>query len=138
MLYYIYNNIYGDSMQNNNKVIDYVTQAEACKIIGISEKSTPLINRWIKQGKIKGYRKIGRNVAIPVNWVKAECNTRNIKWQGVKLEQHQVGVSLDDYITLNEYAKKNNTTYSKTYKDTINKKLNNYVYFDNTLLIYNE
>lgn len=108
----LYNNLYGaDDVDCKNIVIDYVTQAEACKIIGISEKSTPLINRWIKQGKIKGTYKFGKTVAIPVNWVKSECNARGINWQGVSVEEHQIGVSLKDYVPLIDYTKKNNLKY---------------------------
>lgn len=39
-----------------NKVIDYVTPREACKIIGIKESSAAQITRWIQDGKIKGTR----------------------------------------------------------------------------------
>lgn len=108
----LYNYLQGDNMRSKNKVIDYVTQAEACEIIGISEKSTPLINRWINQGKIKGTYKFSHNMAIPVNWVKSECNERNIGWEGVKLEENEIGVSLKDYEPIIDYARKNNLNYS--------------------------
>ena len=85
-----------------NVVIDYVTPTEACKIIGISPKSTPQITRWINQGKIKGVKQFGNNKGIPVSWVKSECLERGIRWEGVELKEGEKGVSLDDYITLNE------------------------------------
>lgn len=85
-----------------NKVIDYVTPTEACKIIGISPNSTPQITRWINDGKIKGTRQFGNNKAIPVSWVKSECNERGINWEGVELEDDETGVSLDSYIPLKD------------------------------------
>lgn len=87
-----------------NKVIDYVTPTEACKIIGISPKSTPQITRWISEGKIKGVKQFGNNKAIPVAWVKSECNERGINWEGVELENDETPVSLDDYIPLYEFV----------------------------------
>ena len=108
----LYNSIYGDDdVDCKNIVIDYVTQAEACKIIGISEKSTPLINRWIKQGKIKGTFKFGKTVAVPVSWVKSECNARGISWVGVQVEEGKTEVSLKDYEPLIDYTKKNHLKY---------------------------
>lgn len=108
----LYNGLYGvDSMESKNKVIDYVTPSEACKIIGISEKSTPLITRWINQGKIKGTFKFGKTIAIPVNWVKSECNARGINWLGVQVDEDKIGVSLKDYEPLIDYTKKNNLKY---------------------------
>ena len=85
-----------------NKVIDYVTPKEACKIIGISEGSAAQITRWINQGKIKGVKQFGNNKAIPVSWVKSECLERGINWQGVELEEGENGISLDDYKPLYE------------------------------------
>ena len=93
-------------------VTDYVTPAEACKIIGISERSTPLITRWINEGRIKGVLNFGNNKAIPVNWVMSECNSRGINWEGVKLEPGQIAVSLEDFMPIVEYAKENNLNYS--------------------------
>lgn len=93
-------------------VTDYVTPAEACKIIGISVKSTPLITRWINEGRIKGVLNFGNNKAIPVNWVKSECNNRNIQWDGVRLEPGQIAVSLEDFMPIVEYAKENSLNYS--------------------------
>lgn len=107
----LYNNIQGDNVISKNKVIDYVTQAEACEIIGISKKSTPLINRWINQGKIKGVFKFGKTIAIPVSWVKSECNSRGIYYNGVELQENEKGVSLRDYEPLIDYTKKNNLKY---------------------------
>lgn len=98
-------------MISKNRVIDYVTQAEACEIIGISKKSTPLINRWINQGKIKGAYKFGKTVAIPTNWVKSECIERGISWKGVEVEEGERGVSLKDYEPLIDYTKRNNLKY---------------------------
>lgn len=85
-----------------NKVTDYVTPTEVCKIIGISPKSTPQITRWINDGKIKGTRQFGNNKAIPVSWVKSECNERGINWEGVELENDETGVLLGDYVPINE------------------------------------
>lgn len=93
------------------KVVDYLTPAEVCKAIGISEKSTPLITRWINNGKIKGYKTFGKNLAIPIAWVKSECQERGIDWQGVELKADEIGVSLDNYIPIKEYCKKNNLNY---------------------------
>ncbi len=107
-----------------NVVIDYVTPTEVCEIIGISTKSTPQITRWINNGKIKGVKQFGNNKGIPVSWVKSECLERGIHWEGVKLKEGENGVSLDDYITLNEKIddeKERYRVYSrlkrKTYKD---------------------
>ena len=85
-----------------NKVIDYVTPTEACKIIGISPKSTPQITRWINDGKIKGTKQFGNNKAIPVAWVKSECNERGINWEGVELGNDETGVLLSNYVPINE------------------------------------
>lgn len=93
-------------MKLRNKVIDYVTPTEACKIIGISEKSTPLITRWINQGKIKDVITFGKSKGIPINWVKSECNERGINWEGIKLEDGEVGVSLKDYEPVNKIEQK--------------------------------
>lgn len=99
----------GDVMKN--KVIDYVTPTEACIIIGISPKSTPQITRWINEGRIKGIKQFGKNKAIPVSWVKSECNERGINWEGVELGDDETPVSLDDYISIKEYCIKNNLNY---------------------------
>lgn len=92
-------------------VIDYVTPKEACVAIGISPKSTPLITRWMNEGRIQGVKLFGKNKAIPVSWVKSECNSRGIPYEGVQLEPGQVGVSLNDYVPIKEYCKKNNLNY---------------------------
>ncbi|NMW84702.1 helix-turn-helix domain-containing protein [Peptoniphilus sp. AGMB00490] len=121
-------------MINNKKVykvVDYLTPAEVCKAIGISEKSTPLITRWINNGKIRGHKRFGRNKAIPVNWVKSECQSRGIDWQGVELEDNEIGVSLDGYIDLKAYASNSNKTYDQLYKDIVNGKIKNYIRFGN-------
>lgn len=98
-------------MKKKNIVLDYVTQSQACEIIGISKKSTPLINRWINQGKIQGAYKFSNNMAIPVSWVKSECNERSIHWEGIKLNDGEVGVSLKDYEPIIDYAKRNDLNY---------------------------
>lgn len=91
-----------------NKVIDYITAVETCKIIGISVNSTAQITRWVNDGRIKGVRFFGNNKAIPVTWVKSECNERGINWEGVELESDETGVSLDDYIPLKESTQDKN------------------------------
>lgn len=88
------------------KVIDYITPKEVCGVIGISPTSTPLITRWINQGKIKDVLIFGKSKAIPVSWVKSECNERSIHWEGVKLEDGEVGVSLKDYEPVNKIEQK--------------------------------
>lgn len=98
-----------------NKVVDYVTPAEACKIIGISEKSTPLITRWINDGKIKGTFKFGNNTAIPIMWVKSECLSRNIDFQGIIIENKQIPVSLKDYKPISTIYKDNKKELDRTY-----------------------
>ncbi len=85
-----------------NKVIDYITAEETCKIIGISVNSTAQITRWVNDGRIKGVRFFGNNKAIPVSWVKSECLERGINWQGVELEEGENGILLDDYKPLHE------------------------------------
>lgn len=110
----LYNYIQGDNMdiKIKNKVVDYVTPTEACQIIGISEKSTALITRWINDGKIKGTFKFGNNTAIPITWVKSECLTRNIDFKGIITENKQIPVSLKDYEPLINYAIGNNLNYA--------------------------
>lgn len=93
------------------RVVDYITPQEVCKAIGISEKSTPLITRWMNEGRIPGVYLFGKNKAIPVNWVKSECLSRGIKWEGVELKKGETGVSLKDYIPIKEYCKINNLKY---------------------------
>lgn len=108
----LYNSIQGDEMTKTiYRVIDYITPQEVCKIIGISEKSTPQITRWINEGRIPEVYKFGKNKAIPISWVKSECNTRGINWEGVKLKKGEVGVSLKDYIPIKEYCKINDLKY---------------------------
>lgn len=113
----LYNYIQGDNMNVNlkNKVVDYVTPAEACKIIGISEKSTPLITRWINDGKIKGTFKFGNNTAIPITWVKSECLSRNIDFQGILVENKQIPVSLKDYEPISLIYKDNKKELDRIY-----------------------
>ncbi|MBU5669638.1 helix-turn-helix domain-containing protein [Peptoniphilus sp. MSJ-1] len=120
-------------MINNkiNKVIDYLTPAEVCEVIGISKKSTPQITRWINEGKIPYYKQFGRNKAIPVSWVKSECLSRGIKWEGIQLKDNEKNVSLDDYEDLKKYAQNNNLTYDKLYNDIVNGKIKNYIRFGN-------
>lgn len=110
----LYNNIQGDDMAvyTKYKVIDFVTPKEVCKIIGISEKSTPLITRWMNESRITGVYLFGKNKAIPITWVKSECIERGISWEGIKLNDGEVGVSLKDYIPIKEYCKKNNLNYA--------------------------
>lgn len=113
----LYNYMQGDNMNVNlkNKVVDYVTPAEACKIIGISEKSTPLITRWINDGKIKGTFKFGNNTAIPITWVKSECLSRNIDFQGILVENKQIPVSLKDYEPISLIYKDNKKELDRIY-----------------------
>ncbi len=94
-----------------NKVIDYVTPREACKIIGIKESSAPQITRWINDGKIKGTKQFGNNKAIPVSWVKSECNERGINWEGVELGNDEIGVLLGDYVPINEKIEEQKERY---------------------------
>lgn len=108
----LYNNMQGDNMVKiKYKVIDYVTPAEACTIIGISASSTPQITRWVNEGKIKGVVPFGKNKAIPVAWVKSECLERGINWEGVELKQDEIGVYLKDYIPIKEYCKNHSLIY---------------------------
>lgn len=128
----LYNGLYGvDDMECKNKVIDYLPPKEVCKIIGISAKSTAQITRWIKDGRIAGVYRFGKTVAIPTNWVKSECITRGIDWEGVQVEEGKVGVSLKDYEPLIDYAKKNNigygTIHNQITRGTFNK---DFVRFD--------
>lgn len=94
------------------KVTDFVTPKEVCEIIGISEKSTPQITRWINEGRIPEVYLFGKNKAIPVTWVKSECIARGITWNGIKLESGEVSVSLKDYIPVKEYCANNNLNYN--------------------------
>ena len=111
-LFSIYNNVCGeDNMECKNKVIDYLPPKEVCRIIGISTKSTAQITRWMKDGRIVGAFKFGKTIAIPISWVKSECLTRGIDWNGVQVEEDKIGVSLKDYEPLIDYAKKNNVGY---------------------------
>lgn len=113
-LFSLYNNLYGDDSveaYTKYKVVDYVTPKDVCKIIGISENSTPLITRWMNQGRIKEVYLFGKNKAIPVSWVKSECITRGISWEGIKLKSGEVGVSLKDYIPIKEYCENNGLVY---------------------------
>lgn len=125
-------------MNSKNKVIDYITIDEVCDIIGIKRNSKAQITRWIKEGKIKGAYKFGKTWAIPINWVKSECNSRNINWEGVELEENQIGVSLDDYADINDYAKKNNATYQKLYNDIVDGREKNFLRFGQSFGIYSK
>lgn len=91
-----------------NKVIDYLTPIEVCQIIRISVNSTPQITRWIKEGRIKNVIQFGKSNAIPVSWVKSECQARGIDWNGVELKENEVGVSLKNYTPVNQIEKKYN------------------------------
>lgn len=91
-----------------NKVIDYLTPVEVCGIIGISEKSTPQITRWIGEGRIQDVIQFGKSNAIPVSWVKSECQARGINWNGIELQKDEIGVSLKDYTPLNQIEKQYN------------------------------
>lgn len=94
------------------KVIDYITPKKVCEIIGISENSIAQITRWMNEGRIPEVYPFGKNKAIPTSWVKSECLSRGIKWEGVKLNKGEVGVSLKDYIPIKDYCKKNNLNYN--------------------------
>lgn len=91
-----------------NKVIDYLTPVEVCKIIRISATSTPQITRWIREGRIKNVIQFGKTIAIPITWVKSECLARGIDWNGVELKENEVGVNLKDYTPVNQIEKKYN------------------------------
>ena len=93
-----------------NKVIDYVTVYEACKLIGISEKSFSIITQQAKANKIAGAKMFGKSWAIPIEWVKAECDRRGITFD-FRIEEDKKPVSLDDYIPLIDYVKQNNLKY---------------------------
>lgn len=116
-----------------NKVIDYVTPQETCTIIGISANSTPQITRWINEGKINGVIPFGNNKAIPVSWVKSECLSRGINWEGVKLEEGEVGVNLKDYepisVIYKDDKKELNKIYMRMKRGTFD---GNYVRFGNS------
>lgn len=94
-----------------NIVVDYVTPQQACTMIGISASSTPQITRWINEGRIPNIIKFGNNTAIPITWVESECLARSVQFEGIKLEDGQVAVSLKDYEPIIDYAKKNNLNY---------------------------
>ena len=111
----LYNGLYGvDSMATYTKykVTDFVTPKKVCELIGISENSIAQITRWMNEGRIPEVYLFGKNKAIPVNWVKSECLSRGIKWEGVELKEREIGVSLKDYIPVKEYCKKNNLNYN--------------------------
>ena len=121
-------------MECKNQVIDYLPPKEVCKIIGISEKSTAQITRWIKQGKIPGVYKFGKTLAIPTIWVKSECITRGIDWEGVQVEEGKIGVSLKDYEPLIDYTKKNNASYGAIHNQITRGTFNqDFVRFDTSL-----
>lgn len=91
-----------------NKVVDYLTPIEVCQIIRISVNSTPQITRWIREGRIKNVVQFGKSNAIPISWVKSECQARGISWSGVELKENEAGVSLKDYTPVNQIEKKYN------------------------------
>lgn len=112
-----------------NKVIDYVTMNDATKILGLARSSSSQISRWVKDGKIQGTFSFGRSVAIPVSWLRSECLERGISWDGIELEDGETGVSLKDYLDINEWAELNNLTYSKVYNDIVNGRRHDYIKF---------
>lgn len=98
-----------------NKVTDYVTPAEACTMIGISASSTPQITRWINEGRIPNTIKFGNNTAIPIAWVKSECLARSVKFEGIKLKDGQVAVSLKDYEPISTIYQDNKKELDRIY-----------------------
>ena len=55
-----------------------------------------------------GAFKFSKSWAIPVGWVKSECQSRGIYYNGVELKDGERAVSLSDYDPLVEYSKKVN------------------------------
>ncbi len=102
-------------MESKNKVVDYVTPQQACTMIGISANSTPQITRWINEGRIPNTIKFGNNTAIPIGWVKSECLSRNVQFEGIKLEDRQVAVSLNDYQPISVIYKDNKKELDRIY-----------------------
>lgn len=117
--------------KSKNKAIDYITIDETCDAIGIKKNSRAQLIRWIQDGRITGAFKFGKSWAIPVSWVKSECNSRGIHYDGVELGKVENGVSLNDYESLVEYSKKSDITQGTLYnqiKRGIFK--NDYIRFD--------
>lgn len=100
-------------MKKKNVAIDYITIENTCEAIGIKKSSRIQLTRWIQQGRIYGVFKFGKTWAIPVNWVKSECNSRGIYYNGVELQDSEKGVSLRDYEPLIEYSNRLNLSYGK-------------------------
>ena len=115
-----------------NKVIDYVTIDEVCDAIGIKRNSRAQITRWIQNGRIVGVFRFGKTWAIPINWVKSECLSRNLRFNENELQKNEAGVSLNDYISIDEYVKDKDITYQKIYNDIIDKRIDDYVRFGTT------
>lgn len=96
-----------------NKAIDYTTTEEACVAIGIKVSSRVQLTRWIQEGRIPGAYKFGKTWAIPTSWIKSECNSRGIYYNGVKLESDERSVLLEDYEPLIEYSNRLDLSYGK-------------------------
>lgn len=101
--------------KSKNKATDYITIDETCDAIDIKRNSKAQITRWIQDGRIAGAFKFGKSWAIPVSWVKSECNSRGIRYEGVELGKVENGVSLNDYESLVEYSKKSDITQGTLY-----------------------
>lgn len=97
--------------KSKNKAIDYITIDETCDAIDIKRNSKAQITRWIQDGRIAGAFKFGRSWAIPISWVKSECNSRGIHYDGLKLEKGENGVFLGDYESLVDYSERLNIPY---------------------------
>lgn len=97
--------------KSKNKAIDYITIDETCDAIDIKRNSKAQITRWIRDGRIAEAFKFGRSWAIPVSWIKSECNSRGIRYEGVKLEKGENAVSLQDYESLVDYSERLNIPY---------------------------
>lgn len=119
-------------VKTKNIVVDYVTPQQACTMIGISASSTPQITRWINEGRIPNITKFGNNTAIPISWVKSECLSRGVNFEGVKLEDGQVAVSLKDYEPISVIYKDNKKELDRIYSRMKRGSFNgNYIRFGN-------
>lgn len=122
-----------------NKAIDYITIDETCEAIGIKKNSRAQIIRWIQDGRVAGAIKFAKSWAIPVSWVKSECQSRGIYYNGVELEDDEIAVSLSDYEPLVEYSKKVNisqgTLHSQIQRGIFKK---DYIRFDRSYGIRKE
>ncbi len=65
---------------------------------------------WIQDGRLIRAFKFSKSWAIPFSWVKSECKSRGIHYDGVNLKADERGVSLNDYEPLSEHSKKANIT----------------------------